>query len=167
MQLHRTSSEILNQLIQVIDQLNDEQYAKSLTVLSGNSIGKHVRHIVEFFECLISGYENGLVDYDSRLRNVALENSRVTAIDYMKRISASISLFADKNLLLACNYGDDTSITSHSSFNREVVYNVEHTIHHMAIIRIAVQEMFKSVSLPENFGIAYSTVKYQQIQCAQ
>ncbi len=44
---------------------------------------------------------------------------------------------------------------------REMVYLVEHSIHHYALIRIGLQENFSDIFIPKNFGVAYSTVKYR------
>ena len=49
---------------------------------------------------------------------------------------------------------------------RELTYLIEHTIHHMAIIKMAYSETYPLVKLPADFGIAYSTLKYQK-SCAQ
>jgi hypothetical protein len=52
-----------------------------------------------------------------------------------------------------------------SNYYREIAYNLEHTIHHMALIRVGVNEV-SLVQLPQEFGMAFSTIKHQQ-QCAQ
>ena len=51
MQLKATGQTILKQIFDLINQLNDAEYSAELDLLNGNSIGKHVRHVVEFFEC--------------------------------------------------------------------------------------------------------------------
>ncbi len=161
------TSGIFSQLIDVAAQLSDEQYSGESGLLSGNSIGKHVRHIIEFFECLLAGYESGVIDYDARARNEAIENSTGVAIRTLEAISARIGGMSDKQLLLLSEYpGIDGKCSGESSFNREIVYNIEHAIHHMAIIKIALQSDFPEVKLPENFGIAWSTIKHQNKQCA-
>jgi hypothetical protein len=43
---------------------------------------------------------------------------------------------------------------------RELAYNIEHTIHHMAIIKQSIIEHFTYIDLPEYFGVASSTVRY-------
>ena len=39
--------------------------------------------------------------------------------------------------------------------------NVEHAIHHMALIQVAVKNAFGHIELPPHFGVAYSTVQHQ------
>jgi hypothetical protein len=54
--------------------MDTAQYTQPLTVFSGSSVGQHVRHTVEFFQCFILGLENGVVDYDARKRDFLIEN---------------------------------------------------------------------------------------------
>ena len=48
-----------------------------------------------------------------------------------------------------------------SSFYRELSYNIEHAIHHMALLKVAVKQTLTYISLPENFGVASSTIRYR------
>ncbi len=48
-----------------------------------------------------------------------------------------------------------------SSVARELLYNIEHAVHHMALIQVAVTNAFPSIELPPHFGVAYSTVQHQ------
>jgi hypothetical protein len=51
-----------------------------------------------------------------------------------------------------------------TNYYREMAYNLEHTIHHMALIRTGINDVSR-ISVPENFGVAISTMKYRK-QCA-
>jgi hypothetical protein len=168
--LVRSSEEILNQLIMLIRQLNNNDYKASVNTLSGSSIGGHVRHIIEFYECLIRGYESGLVNYDARQRNIQLETKADYAIDILIALSATLNTVKkDRMLMLSMDLSSgDHPVVIDTTFYRELAYNIEHAIHHMAIIKIAVQSEHVSVIIPENFGVAYSTLKFKmQNICAQ
>jgi len=53
-----------------------------------------------------------------------------------------------------------------SNLMRELAYNLEHAIHHMALIRIVLNQQFPDVKVDANFGVAYSTIRYNKDQCA-
>ena len=80
----------------------------------------------------------------------------------MSRIGDFVSTFADKPLLLEVGYdrGSEDSVTIATTANRELVYNIEHAVHHMAIMKIGVREVAPYVKLSPDFGIAASTIRY-------
>lgn len=167
MNQQEASAEILNQLVEATSQLDNEEFFRPLEILSGNTIGKHIRHIIEFYDCLLHGYSSGIVDYDKRAHNPLIENNKLMAIDEMKKIITAVEMVEDKAMVLEINYGSGRSVANHTSFNRELIYNIEHAIHHMAIIKIAMAASFPGLRVPKNFGVAYSTVKFREEQCAQ
>lgn len=155
---------ILNQLSEFLNHLDSEKYAQYLAVLNGNSIGKHVRHILDLFDCLIRGSEMGILNYDHRNRDLTIENSPEFASKKIKEIQQSIlNLDLQKKLNMFQNLGN-TEIQIETNLERELLYNIEHTIHHLAIIRIAIEQHFPEISLPKHFGIAYSTIQHCEQQ---
>ena len=72
---HLAGSAIFNlrQINEVISQTGHLEYASSLSVLFGSSIGMHVRHIIEFYQCLLEGSKSGTVNYDARKRDLLIE----------------------------------------------------------------------------------------------
>jgi uncharacterized damage-inducible protein DinB len=166
--LVKTSLEILDQLECLLKQLNAEQYANHLPVLSKNSVGKHVRHLIEFWQCQLQGMTEGIIDYDARERNVLLETDLSFVSRQLKQLKSAIgTLVADRELYLQISYGSNDSVRVSTTLFRELAYNIEHTIHHLAIIRIAVGQSFPEVILPPHLGLAYSTAKFQQTLSGQ
>jgi hypothetical protein len=150
----------LNALFDLISELNDEQYSQKIAHLGKASIGGHTRHIIELLLCSTDGYSTGSVDYINRKRNMDLENSRVSAQISIQSLIAKISK-PDKKLVLFLdeeeNIIGDNVITT---YYREIVYNTEHTIHHLALIKVALIEMNLNL-VDDNFGMAYSTIKFK------
>lgn len=171
MQLQQISVDILKQLIGVSDQLQDDEFRQPLDILSKNSIGKHIRHIVEFYDLMMVGSQSGSVDYDKRSHDKVLEENRVLAIEKMNALMQEIaSVSEDREITMTANYSLEAyePIKIKTTLYREMQYNVEHAVHHMAIIKIALLNAFGEVEVPASFGIAHSTIKYQRdSECAQ
>jgi uncharacterized damage-inducible protein DinB len=165
MQLKETSYTILEQISSLINGLSNAEYKAELDLLNGNSVGKHVRHIIEFFDLLISGAENGIINYDRRDHEPVFETETGASLDKLTSLKDKIGdILNDKEIILELSYTDSDrdSVKIKSSIERELAYNIEHAVHHMAIIAIAVKTVFPQVSLPENFGVAFSTLRFRK-----
>ena len=166
MQIAQAIRNVFVQLHETLDKLTPEQYTASSKSLFNATIGQHVRHIVELFQCLENGYETGLVNYEKRKRDKQIETDKDLAIRLLHQVSNNL-LRADKKLQLELSYDDvsNETVSVESNYYREVVYNLEHTVHHMALIRVGVIEL-SDIILPEGFGVATSTIKHRE-SCAQ
>lgn len=166
--LQLASSAILQQLNILLKQLSDAEFSRPIPALSGNSIGKHVRHVLEFYQCLIASAADGVVDYDKRERNPRMETDTTFCSAEITRISKTLEgITPEGSLAMVVSFQDGNPEKINTTFSRELAYNIEHAIHHMAIIKIAVIQGFPDIQLDESFGIAYSTLKYNQETCAQ
>ena len=168
MEIKDTSSQVLQQLVELIDKLDNEQFARPLSLLSGNTIGKHIRHIIELYDQLLMGYDSGFINYDDRKRDFRTETEANYAIDKLEQIIHACENKSDKAVQLILDYSIDNVVndTVNSSYKRELAYNIEHAIHHMAIIKMAVENSFSGIILDKTFGIAPSTIRFQK-ECAQ
>jgi len=154
--------EAIKQLLSVqsiLCQIKDEDYRTSLKTLKGASIGKHIRHVVEFYECLLFNNLDNIVNYDARKRNLLLEeNVKYTEAFIAKVIDSLSTINVNSSVLLVTKY-QDKNISMESSVYREITYNIEHTVHHLAIISIAIAIHFDYINVSENFGYADSTIQ--------
>lgn len=166
MQIAAAIKNVFVQLHETLDKLSPEQYTQPSKSLFNATIGQHVRHIVELFQCLENGYETGSVNYEQRKRDKQIETNKQLAIQLLHDISNRL-IRADKAIRLEMSYDDlsNDTIVVNSNYYREVVYNLEHTVHHMALIRVGVTEV-SEIILPESFGVASSTIKHRET-CAQ
>lgn len=161
--MFRSSINTLEQFKEILLQLPDGCYTHSCAVLSNSSIGQHTRHIIELYLCLLKGYQNADVSYDNRERNKRIEQELPFAIDQIELIQEHLE---KPNKAVKVTYelcGEKTCLES--NYFREVMYNLEHTIHHHALIKVGIQH-FTQMELPESFGVAPSTLQYRQA-CVQ
>ena len=166
MKFNQTIKNVFAQLTHSLQQLSDEQYCRPGKALFNATIGQHVRHVIELFICLNEGYETGTVNYENRKRDTRIETDKSFACDLLEMIASNLDK-EDKNLLLEAAYDDesDDTIIVATNYYREIIYNLEHTVHHMALIRVGINEV-ATIDVPAGFGIASSTVKYRKA-CAQ
>ena len=155
---------IFFQLQQCLQELNNNDFTKPIICLGNVTIGNHIRHIIELYIELEKGYENGIVNYDKRQRNYRIETDISFALEQLENISNGINR-NDKSLLLVSSFNEDEMIETPTNYARELVYNLEHTVHHMALIRVGLFEI-SDIKLPTEFGVAASTIKHKQL-CVQ
>jgi len=165
MDIKSASRNVLSQLDQVIHQIEKEDYVRQIATLSGSTLGQHIRHTLEFFTCLKEGCLSGIVNYDERNRDLTIEENPEIASDIIGEIISFLEEVPDDlPLLLRVNYEleevDNQSMKS--NFTRELTYNIEHAIHHMAILKIGLAELTPYVTIPDGFGVAASTLRYRQ-----
>lgn len=166
MQLYIQIRKTLHQLTALLGQLTAKQYQQPSAYLSGSSIGQHTRHIIELYQCLLTGYEQQTVCYDNRKRDVRLETDLSFANQALQHIASSIER-NNIQLQLAGVYDTEEQepLQLSTNYYRELLYNYDHTIHHLALIRVGLKEAGVT-SVAEDFGIASSTIRHRE-QCAQ
>jgi uncharacterized damage-inducible protein DinB len=143
----------------VLERVNDSMYAQAAPGTNGISIGRHMRHVLEFYQCFLHGTDRGVIDYDSRSRSVAVETDRCVAAQRtdellwgLQRLPAAL---AERPVHV---FGEDTGILLASTVGRELQALVSHTIHHFAMIGVALHAWGTSVD--PTFGVAPSTLRY-------
>ena len=158
---------LLDQLENLIEQLGDEDFSIPISILSEATIGQHCRHTLELFQCLCQADQNihCILNYDLRERNHEMESQTQVAAQAIEPIKKQLlKIESDFNLTLQANYStEDGKVDAiHSSFARELAYNIEHTIHHMALIKAGIKALNIKVHLPGHFGVASSTIRHQK-----
>lgn len=157
------TKEILVQLIESISKLTFDEYTEKLCLLSNSSIGEHTRHIIELFQQLFIGYNPANVNYDERKRDVRLQEDIDFAVETIAHLINELEK-PNKKLNIITLYNNQETIIE-SNYERELMYNIEHCIHHQAIIKIAFLSLKINIA-DENFGLAKSTIEYRK-ECVQ
>jgi hypothetical protein len=157
---------ILAQGEDLVCALTEENYTRRVPLAFNASIGGHYRHCLDHFTSLLRGFDNHEIDYDHRERDARIESQPEFALRVTQQMRVrlqQISLSAlDSSVRARCevSYAHGDSPVTGSTIGREMVYAIAHSIHHFALISVMARLM--EVRLPENFGIAPSTVAHQK-----
>jgi uncharacterized damage-inducible protein DinB len=159
--------ECLEDLSTFLRHLSDTDFQKQLPPLNGATVGKHVRHILEFYDQLFQDERASVVNYDTRSRNPALENHPQFALDFIDQLSRFMAQgLSDRMLQIDADLFSQGE-PANSSMKRELLYAYEHMVHHMALIRVACHGSLDYV-FSFGFGVAYATKQFQaERKCAQ
>lgn len=160
----------LEELKSLIRNLDDAAYIAQPKILFGASIGQHIRHILEFYLLLVSGSFLGTICYDKRERNLSIERDSGEAIKIIDKLLLGLeTLDLEQPVDFEGDFSEDEQLMAQqpSSIGRELVYCIEHSIHHQALIKAALIALGLDDLAETNFGVAYSTIKYRKDKCAQ
>jgi len=159
--MFKSSISTINELKEVLEELSEGCYSKPCKTLSGASIGQHTRHIIELYQSLLSGYNSGEVCYDNRKRDKKIEQEKNYAIEQFNKLQELLEK-PNKLLILSYQLGEN-KIRFESNYYREIMYNLEHLVHHQALIRVGIEKE-TNILLTESFGVAFSTTQHKN-QC--
>lgn len=125
-----------------------------------NSIGGHLRHLLDHHEALLRGLESGCIDYDSRDRNTACEHEPDAARRRIAELAAAFRQLepADETrpLRILCENGTEME----TSLGRELDFVASHATHHLAIV--ALLASVHGIAVPAELGVAASTLRHRR-----
>lgn len=153
---------VIEQMMIVLHRLTPAQYSQKLDTFHGASLGEHFRHIYEFQECLLNHTEGEILCYDDRKRSLDLQNSMTLLYTKFESFKDILLKNPKTNYLLEVKHflGEAGDCYVNSSFHRELLFVFDHTIHHLAIIRIGIESEIGPLILPKDFGFTPSTTRY-------
>lgn len=162
MKISSSAIAILYQLKKLVLQLEEDDIRLPLPIFSGSSVGQHTRHILEFYLCLFDQVVSQEISYDKRKRDQKLEKNKDYILTKIDTIVENLALpYSDSPLTLYTELNDNQHITP-TSVSREILYTIEHAVHHMAILKIGVLLNFPHIPIDKNFGVAESTIRYTE-----
>jgi hypothetical protein len=116
-------------------------------------VGPHLRHCIEHFRLLLDGIGSGRVNYDARPRDARLEHDPAAAREALTAIAASLGALPRRELSRELTVTQSVApgkapLASSSRVERELAFLSSHTIHHIAIMVLAI---------PSGLAVAFST----------
>lgn len=155
---------IFNQINDLMCNLNDEVMTSSLDILHHATIGQHLRHIADFYLCILNGMNHGVIDYSARARNPLLEQSASFYQNTMSDIHNIVSTLVwdtPISIIPDIAFTNGHCVTVQSSIGRELMYAFDHALHHLAIIKIGLKTNFPTIHISDSLGVAPSTIRHK------
>lgn len=142
-------------------QIDDLQFSTPLESFDGATIGQHTRHVVEHFQSLIYAQQTRYINYDDRKRSLILETSIeqcCAALDQIKIniVSSDFEIEVNQDFIK-----ESASGVINSSYYREVLYNIDHLVHHQALLKIGFLQLLPHMHISEHYGYADATIKHK------
>lgn len=160
-ELITANTETLEQVLSLIDAAHGAAYidvAEGMT----SSLGCHVRHVLDHYSALQLGVTTGEINYDKRSRDSVIE----TDAEQAKEKVYSLITWLNENITTDVHLKMKTeisatkqeTITIDSSLQRELIYLLNHTVHHMAQVTLALRIM--GITINGQIGIAPATLTH-------
>ncbi len=159
--------EALDQALALVHSLSDADYRDRVDGKS--QPGAHVRHVLDHYHALREGCQVGTVDYDHRRREASVETERAQALAELQAVKAWLaSLESGKDAMADVLYVKSevslcscTSVTIATDFSRELLYVLNHTVHHVAYIALLLQH--KGLVIDNTVGLAPATATHCRV----
>jgi hypothetical protein len=160
----KAAMELLIQGESLLTGIDMASYARRVPMVFNASIGGHYRHCLDHFSCLLHRGVEGVIDYDHRERDGRIEQEPVHALAATRQLLADLRdidpAALERPVMARCevSYESGDSPVTASTVGRELVYAIAHGIHHYAMISVIAR--LQNIGLPEDFGVAPSTVAH-------
>ncbi len=156
---------ITRQINELLGTIHRQAYSMPLQVFNYSTLGQHFRHIFDFYDCLLRGASEGVVDYASRKRNEQMElDPRYAERAFQEMELACAGLQEGQLLKVRADFSSSPAESRPevgSSVGRELMFAYDHAIHHLALIKIGMREALPELKVDESLGVAPSTLKHR------
>ncbi len=150
----------LEDTLLLLSKLNNNLYNQTIPALFNGTLGKQTRHLIELYQCLLFRKNNAIVNYDERARDPLLETNVEAAKASIQHLMSQLSsVELQETLILKTILSPSQEIQTNLS--RELLFLYDHSVHHLALIRVGFQMIQPDVSLPPHLGVALATLEYQ------
>ena len=151
----------INTVLGSIARLDREE---SQQVYVGARIGNHVRHVLDHFYALLQLADSHTVDYNVRSRDSLTETDIGFAQAQIDEILVKLDNMEFDDRVVECVSEIDVAESKSASFpstaSREGLWVLNHTIHHVALIKVLAEQ--RGILLSEQIGLAPATATYQR-----
>jgi len=148
----------------VID-VDDSQFKDNSVAPYYSSIGIHMRHVLDVFDCIFDGLPTKRIDLTDRKRNTLIEQDKELCMSYFDRINDKLCALSDEELEMTVGVHDDLGLgklEAKYSLAAILIQAHSHAIHHFASIGYIIHQL--GISLPDDdFGYNPTTPRTENI----
>ncbi len=156
----------LHRGVKLLNSINDKQYNDSSVAPYYSSIGIHMRHILDVFDCIFEGLETKKVDLTARKRNELVEIKVKFGLSYFDEIIKKLKKLESENLDIVVQVQDDLGlglVTANYTLASALIQAHSHAIHHFASIGYVISQL--GIELPDaDFGYNPTTPRNDLIE---
>ena len=149
----------LGNAVSLIDAISEETYCDVTVGPYYSSIGSHIRHALDFFDCIIAGIQSNNIDLTARKRDEKISTQPELAKEHIYTIQQQIASFKNVNtdylLHVTDNLGDG-KVTVMYTLESILAQANTHATHHYAIISYMLCALNVNIEIP-GFGYNPST----------
>ena len=151
----------LNRGIQLLNCISDDEYNNTTIEPYYSSIGVHMRHILDVFDCVLIGLESGNINLINRKRNELAENYTQYGIAYFEEIIQRLKLIEKEDYNRIVLVTDDLGlgiVSVNYTLGGILIQAHSHAIHHFASVGYVISQL--KIALPDaDFGFNPTTPK--------
>jgi uncharacterized damage-inducible protein DinB len=155
----------LDRGIQLLSQITDEQYSDISIAPYYSSIGGHVRHILDVFDCVFEGIPFENINLITRKRNILVEKYTTNGIEYFEEVKLKLNRLENTNFNKIVKVTDDLGsgeITANYTIEAILIQAHSHAIHHFASVGYIISQL--GIKLPDDdFGFNPTTPKHLKL----
>ena len=152
--------------IKLLNSIDENQYTDVSVAPYYSSIGVHMRHILDVFDCVFIGLESNNVDLSARKRNALVEQKISLGLDYFSEIITKLEDLKAENLDIIVQVKDDLGlgvVTANYTLASILIQAHSHAIHHFASIGYIISQL--DINLPDaDFGYNPTTPRTENIE---
>ena len=156
----------LNRGVRLLTSINDTQYSDVSVQPYHSSIGGHMRHILDVFDCIFCGLESREIDLTARKRNELAESKAAFGLAYFDEILSKLNGLNETDLNQLVNVSDDLGlgkVKTKYTLGAVLIQAHSHAIHHFASIGYIICKL--GIELPDaDFGYNPSTPRTEKLE---
>ena len=156
----------LDRGVKLLNSISDEQYSNTTIAPYYSSIGRHMRHILDVFDCIFEGLSEGKIDLSARKRNEQVELEIREGLLYFDKIRKELLVLNSFDFEQVVLVVDDLGlgkVEQKYTLGGLLIQAHSHAIHHFASLGYIISQL--GIEIPdEDFGFNPTTPKNEMLQ---